>query len=69
MVLECKERNTSVINERVIVQGLLPAEHGARTVRVEKNDKKVFCPETPAIWLRIHEQLQEFSQKQYKTVS
>lgn len=34
--MERQGENTSVINEQVIVQGLLPAEHGARTAKNRK---------------------------------
>lgn len=36
LAMECKGGNTSVINEQVIVQGLLPAEHGARSTKIMK---------------------------------
>ena len=42
--MECQRGNTSVINKQVIVQGLLPAEHDARTVKNrKKNIKKCSC--------------------------
>lgn len=70
LVLARQERRTSVSNDRVIVQGLLPAECGARTTKNRKErEKSVPVFKLLTVWLRIHEQLQELSQQQYKTVS
>lgn len=67
--MECQRGNTSVINKQVIVQGLLPAEHDARTVKNRKKIlKSVPVLKLLTIWLKIHEQLQELSLEKYKTV-